>query len=201
LQLTTIARRVLARPEFDLRQGRDTIMLKQLTIASAIALLWCIPAIAATPVVSGKYVFASWSVCQPDLTVTNSTGGDQGVQSLDFFFGNNNPGDTHYTSGTLTFDPTAGTAKAQGFQDGGTVLFLLHNSGSNEGQPFSEVPISGTMSYSNTANSFTLSGVTYHAFYGKVAGGIADFVEIMGLQNQNPPDCVQRIELTRTSGD
>jgi hypothetical protein len=171
-------------------------MLKGVLGASIGALFFCAPAMA-TPIVSGNYIFAARSICQPNILVTNSVSGDQDVHSVDIFNdqGDNYPGDVHFTGGTAKIDPVAGTAKIKGFQDGGNVL-LLQTHGTTEGSSMTDVPISFSAAFSNTDTTITFDGQTFHAFYGTVnKSGIATFLEAFGVGS--PASCIQQLEFTR----
>ena len=167
-------------------------MLRKLLGVLPAVLVLALPAMAApiVPIISGTYVFSSRSICQSDVTVT----GD--VAAVDVFTGASNPADMHFTSGTAKITPATGMGKFTGFQTGGTVL-TLQTHGVNEGSSISDVPISTTVTFTNTATTVNFNGQTFHAAYAAVnkTTGIAGYVEMWGIAN--PASCIQQIELTR----
>jgi len=132
----------------------------------------------AAPTISGNYVYATRTFCQPTIVVdyANDQNGQTFVQGLNL----NSPGGTKHEVGSGTFDPSTQTVTYKGVQDSGDTV-LLQLSGGLQGQVFTEKNNSGSASYSNTNSTLTINGVTYSATYGKTTKGVASYFAAVGL--------------------
>jgi hypothetical protein len=72
-------------------------------------------------------------------------------------------------TGSLDFNADHGTVKIDIYQIDGNPLTMTHDTGS------------GT--YSNTNSTFTLNGITYKVFYGRLERGIATYLSFITVEN------------------
>jgi hypothetical protein len=131
-------------------------MLKHLTVITfAVAL--CAPAIASPnaqksdPLLSGSYVYF----------------GSENCASVD--------GSLHQISGTISFDPSTGKAKANVFAVTGQAPELLG--------------IKSTSAFTNGGGLLTLGSQSYHIAYGQVQNGIATYASFIGLVQDGSALC------------
>jgi hypothetical protein len=122
-------------------------MFKQVTFVAVIAGMSCTAAAAqapgTVPTLSGHYVYSASENCP------------SGADSL------------HQLSGTLTFDPAAGTAKLDAYVVIGGQPIILR--------------IRSKQTYTNSATDLSLDSNTYHIAYGAVEGGVATYASFIGL--------------------
>jgi len=153
------------------------------TCAATAALLAVTPAMATTPVISGKYIVTITKLCQMVDTYHFSSATQESI---------GNYLDSIATSGSsfkqsmyaATFSPTKGTVATSGFDSGGDVE-IFHLTGTQNvtfGNTIAQTTNSGKVAYSNTDTTVTLGGQTYSAMFGQVkkATGIAGYVAFQG---------------------
>jgi hypothetical protein len=132
---------------------------------------------ATTPKLSGSYSVTQTKVCPSSLSISQN----QQNQAISV---NYSWQDVSQHIGTATFtpsksSPTQGSVNYTGWKVQGSVLAV--NSG---GDSFAtSTDSSSATSYTVTSNSLTLSGVTYNAIQGAVAGGIIQQFTFLGLEN------------------
>ncbi len=162
------------------RRREQSVQAKLFAAAAVATLLAVAPAVAATPVISGKYVYASSTFCQPTIQIeyAQDTNGQTFVNGLNL----TEPEDTAHEVGLASFDPTTLTVTFSGKKDHGSNV-LLQTSGGLQGSMIAEKTESGSGSYSNTATTVTLSGATYNATYGKSSKGVVEYFALVGLDS------------------
>ena len=112
------------------------------------------PAYAATPVISGKYIFRQTTICQP-------------------FTGQSSRAE--HDMGTATFNPSTHQVLLNGFAVFGPTF---------EKTPAPKrVVLNKTFAYSNTASTFTLGTDTYDALYGRLTRGKANEVYFQAVSD------------------
>ncbi|MGD0190403.1 MAG: hypothetical protein ABSD74_06650 [Rhizomicrobium sp.] len=136
------------------------------------------PAIAATPIISGNYIFVSRTFCQPTLTLNYAN--DQNGQTFVNGVNLTAPEDTAHEVGQASFDSSNQTVTFNSFKDHGSNV-LLQTSGGLQGSVIAEKTNSGSVGYSNTATTVTLNGATFNATYGKQAKGVSAGFALVGL--------------------
>lgn len=128
--------------------------------AAVLALLFAIArALAQTPTIAGDYVSTTRVFCQPEVSVSHSSGlvtaVGLGAKALSS------------TSIALEyFDPRTAIYTAIGFSEKGTPVLLNDEVNGPSGTPFMESDDSLIYFYSNDATTVTLNGITYHATWG-----------------------------------
>jgi hypothetical protein len=160
---------------------------------SAVALL-CMQALAgtvsspaATPYVSGTYLFTSQTICQPQMTVSYANDGVAMV-SLGSSTTGLQEGTYKFTPGT---NPLSGTVTVAGLDDYASPVLVVNSgiSGSS-GTPMTQQANAGSLSYSLTATTITIldgkspAGSTYNIYPGKVVKGIVQNAVYGGLDDQ-----------------
>jgi hypothetical protein len=149
------------------------------------------PAWAATPIISGNYVYASRTFCQPTIQLNYAN--DQNNQTFVNGLNMTAPEDTAHEAGQASFDSSTATVTFSAFKDHGSNV-LLQTSGGLQGSVISEKSESGSANYSNTATTVTLNGMTFNVTYGKSAKGISTGFELVGL---DPSGCSEQWNFTQ----
>jgi hypothetical protein len=138
------------------------------------------PLAAATPVISGNYVYVTRTLCQPTLTLQYAK--DHNNQTFVNGVNLTTPESSGQNVGQASFDKSTATVTYSGTDDSGDNV-LLQTSGGLQGAVISEKPQSGSTGYSNTATTVTLNGATFNATYGKSTKGVADAFSLVGLDS------------------
>lgn len=180
--------------------------LSRLATAIALINLSATAASAAVPLLSGKYVYSANTFCQLDVTAKYAT--STAIKNTPFVAqilttgGANTVG---LAAGTLVFTQTAGAvgggkAVLSGWDVGGSSILLTSTGAGTSGTDGAAMQAqgdSGSATFQQTATTFKLtegSTVTsYHIYYGKVTGGIAQFATFAGLDSKG---CAERYTLT-----
>lgn len=108
---------------------------------------------------------ATLAVSVPAMAAVPTLSGAYVYTSIESCY--NNSWSVAHTTGTATFTPSTGTATISGYHAGGT--------------PPTLTPVSGTISYSNTATTITLNGTTYEVSYGKATKGVATHLAFIAV--------------------
>src|SRR5690348_12667785 len=124
-------------------------MLKPALLMATSLVFLSVPAFATVPIISGKYAVSVSATCQ--AIQTGSNGGV--IESLNEI---------------ANFDSANGTVKITGT---GIFGYLVVWSGGTSG--YQTQTINQDQSYSNTATTITVNGITYNIAYGHVKKGIA----------------------------
>jgi hypothetical protein len=189
----------------------------RLSRAAAAAVLLVLPAVAATaprasaatvPLLSGAYVYSSNTFCQLDVTVKYASA--KAIPNTPFVAEILTTGKSNtvgLAAGTLTFTQTAGAAGAGKVVlsgrdvDGSSVLLTSTGAGTSgtDGAAMESQADSGSATFQQTAATFKLTEGstvdTYHIYYGKVTGGIAQFATLVGTDSKG---CAERYTLTHS---
>ena len=173
-------------------------MKSKATLAACAALCMTLPALAATPTVSGKYIVTERRLCQA-VAMFNF---DNVSATGDFVNGVDLQGGIFKNSLVLaTFSPSKGTVNVSGIDEGGdSMLFQKTGTqGGTEGNAMAEAPNSGKVPYSNTDTTITINGETYHVLFGQLdKNGIAHYFAFEGLStNDSGEPCTSQAEASR----
>ena len=172
-------------------------MRAQVFAAAAAAVLVGTPALA-TPVISGKYILTIRRFCEPTFTVHNTNIANAGAFIDGVYLGGSSFKNTLVLA---TFNPTKGSASFAGFTDSGDVAMVQYTGVTNgsSGEPITEGPSSGKISYSNTDTTVNFGGQVYNAFYGEVdKNNIAHHVAYQAAySNDGGLPCSEQGELSR----
>jgi len=159
-------------------------MKMKLVLAASAALLFGAPAMAATPIISGKYIVTVTKLCQ---TVANyhfspQSGGGNYLDNI-----TTNGSSYKQSMYATSFSPTKGTVSISGFDDGGDLeIFQLTGSiNTTLGNPIAQAPNSGKVPYSNADTTITLGDQTYNVMYGQVKKGVANYFTFQGVFASN----------------
>ena len=159
-------------------------MLKILVPALA-ALLVSSQAALATPIISGKYIIHTHTICQALLTFHfNTNGQNDGVTMT----GSDNAQEII----SVNFNVNKGKASVNEFKDHGSpvMVTLTGSQNGNQGDLMSEKTQSSTIPYSNTDTTVTFGDETSNVFYGDIdKNGIAHTLIFQGIElddNGNP---------------
>lgn len=178
-------------------------MSKSIAVAFAAFVLSCASA-AATPILSGAYTVIAHTFCQQKLVAdfAAASGDPQNGIFVDALSLTNSDVPSVQTLLSATFNPNKSKITYAGFQDEGSSLLLQSTGlrGGTLGNPLTETPTSGSISYSNTSTTMTIGGNVYNAVYGQIdKNGVAHTVAFMRQYTDgNPPDaCSEQDEATR----
>jgi hypothetical protein len=158
---------------------------------------------AAPPLLSGSYLYTSHKFCQ--MSVIAKYGTSSAIKNSPFVAeistgaGSNTVG---LGAGAITFVPGKGTATINGFQADGSVI-LLSETGSGiggggvDGAPLAAATESGSTTFTQAATTVSIKEVggtsTFHIYYGKVSGGIAQNAVFVGI---NAKGCAEQYTVT-----
>ncbi|MGD0190404.1 MAG: hypothetical protein ABSD74_06655 [Rhizomicrobium sp.] len=153
--------------------------------------LVAVPALAATPVISGKYAYTSDTFCQPTLTIEYAV--DHWGLTLVNGINQTAPEDTAQESGQATFDSAKATVSYKSDKDHGSEV-LLQTSGGLQGSTIASKKQKGSAGYANTATTVTLNGATFNAYYGAAGKkGTPAYFALIGLDTSG---CSEEWEFT-----
>jgi hypothetical protein len=165
-------------------------------------------AFAATPLLSGSYVYTSNKLCQ--MSVIAKYGTSTSIKNSPFVAeistgaGSNTQG---LGAGSIKFTPGktgSGTATINGFQATGSAILLTETgsgigSGGVDGAPLASKTETGSSTYSQTATTVSIKGdggiSTFYIYYGKVSAGIAQNVVFAGIDAKG---CAEQYTLTHS---
>jgi hypothetical protein len=127
---------------------------------------------AVTPILSGTYIFEVTHICQVVIQTPMSNGSVTGVNAT-------NSGDLEHNVGTIAFDHTTSKVTLSADLTGGSPILL-----NGTGTTFGDTASSQTVTYANTANSFSFNGHSFHAFYANVNSStkIPQFMMFSGIE-------------------
>ncbi|HVA39497.1 MAG TPA: hypothetical protein VNF49_02445 [Candidatus Binataceae bacterium] len=132
------------------------------------------------PILSGPYAVTLTDTCQAAIAgPTDPRTGD--VQYIETF----TTGKLAQTVGTLTFDPNTLIAQISATMIKGSLLIVRGVGGSH----MATSTLSSSVPYSNTDSSLVIDTQTYHAAYGNIVSGVAQYVSFVGSKS---PQCVER---------
>jgi hypothetical protein len=134
------------------------------------------PALAAAPVISGKYLLPVVSVCQPSLQVTYTAGSVSNIAVA-------SPGSATSVVATAKFDPSTQMVSVKGAQNSGSTLLVSDNLGHSFGAPFVTQPVAADFAWSSTGSTVTIDGTVFQAVYGKVKKGVAETFMLAGIDS------------------
>lgn len=138
-------------------------------VGAAALTLFAVPAGASVPALSGKYALGGSGTCQA-LESGSSPGAIESVIE------------------TAKFDPATGMVKQTATSITGDLLAWTGTTGYHTKRN------SKTVTYSNTATTLTLNGITYNIVYGTVTNGIAQFAAFNGFDKNG---CAITATMTR----
>lgn len=139
-------------------------MLKFAVLASVAFALGAVPANATVPVIKGKYAVTGNEVCQA-------------VE------GSSTPGLIASFVETANFDPTTGMVAVTGAGSGGYLVVWPGDQAGYQHKTFSKM-----YSYSNTATTVTIGGITFDIVYGHLKKGVAQSAAVSGIDGSG---CVE----------
>lgn len=165
-------------------------------------------AFAATPLLSGGYVYTSSKLCQMSVTAKYGTStaikNSPFVEQITTGAGSNTQG---LGAGSIKFTPGktgSGTATINGFQASGSAILLSStgtgiSGGGVDGARLAGETETGTTTYSQTATTVSIKGdggtSTFHIYYGKVSAGIVQNVVFAGVDVKG---CAEQYTLTHS---
>ena len=165
-------------------------------------------AFAATPLLSGSYVYTSSKFCQ--ITVIANYSSSTAIKNSPFInqittgTGSNTEA---LGAGSIKFTPGktgSGSATINGFgADGSGILLKSTGSGisggGTDGSPLATETDSGTTTYTQTATTVSIKEnggtSTFHIYYGKVLSGIVQNVVFAGVDAKG---CAEQYTLTHS---
>lgn len=149
--------------------------------AATAALLPSVPAVAATPAISGKYIVTVTKLCQMVSTYHFSPEPGGGNYLDNISSGGSAFKRSNYTA---SFSPAKGNVTINGFDDGGDVeIFQLTGSiNTTMGNQMVQESNSNKTPYANTDTTFTIGGQSYNAMYAQVnKKNVAGYVTFQGV--------------------
>jgi hypothetical protein len=153
---------------------------------------------ATVPLLSGTYVYASQIVCQMPLTASYSSASASSpkgapVTVVSQITSGSGPNAQSVGAGTLVFVHGAGgsgTVTVNGVNIDGSAVYISNvgtGAGGAVGSHVGSETTSGKGTFTQTATTLTTNAggaSTYHVYYGKVAGGIAQYAVFAGIDSQ-----------------
>ena len=158
---------------------------------------------AGVPLLAGVYAYSSNTFCQMGVIAKYSS--SSAVKGTPFVVGiSTSTGDNTVSlgAGTLSFTQTgadAGKATISGWEADGSPILVTSTGAAKgtEGATLQGEAQSGSATFQQTATTLKLTEgtkvSTYHIFYGKVSGGIAQFATFVGIDDKG---CAERYTLT-----
>jgi hypothetical protein len=131
---------------------------------------------AATPEISGTYIFSGSSNCQAVVSVMkNAEGQVIGIHLA-------NEGALNAIVGTATFTPATGHVRLSGTNFDGALVILQ---GTTDPRRIRSLPLDEDWAYSNTDTTVTINGVVYRVAYGKRSANVVQQFTVAGREENN----------------
>lgn len=164
--------------------------MRKALVLAGLACLIPIQAIAAAPKLAGTYAMTYNEFCQVTLDITNGTDTDStSSQPVVTSITTVDDGKISISTATATFTPKTATVALTATGAKGSILIVPGLSGPNE--TMAPQSFSGTASYSTTATTFTMNGITFDAAYGMIVLGVAKYVSFTAIDPAKPACVIQ----------
>jgi len=133
--------------------------MRKVILLAAAAALFAAPALATTPVISGKYIVNYNEICQQnDAHIQFAGQGQTNAETLLANFDTANA--TVKLTGSVTYAPLVGNYIAP-----------------------ATTTVSQSLAYSNTATTVTIGSTTFNALYGPLKNGVAQSAVFSGISS------------------